>query len=57
MQAQAMVQVQVQALALSLVLAPRGGVAGAAGLPVLTLPGNLGDGETLAAVWRQMEAA
>lgn len=42
---------------LSLVLAPRGGVAGAAGLPVLTLPGNLGDGETLAAVWRQMEAA
>ena len=54
----AAVELQGQLLpGLSLVRAPRGGVAGAAGLPVLTLPGNLGDGETLAAVWRQMEAA
>jgi uncharacterized protein YgbK (DUF1537 family) len=54
----AAVELQGQLLpGLSLVRAARGGVAGAAGLPVLTLPGNLGDGETLAAVWRQMEAA
>jgi uncharacterized protein YgbK (DUF1537 family) len=54
----ASVELQGQLLpGLSLVRAPRGGVPGAAGLPVLTLPGNLGDGETLAAVWRQMEAA
>ena len=47
---------------LSLVLAPEapggdsGGVPGAAGLPVLTVPGNLGQGDTLLQLWRQLEA-
>jgi uncharacterized protein YgbK (DUF1537 family) len=47
---------------LSLVLAPEagggdsGGVAGAAGLPVLTVPGNLGQEDTLVLLWRQLEA-
>jgi uncharacterized protein YgbK (DUF1537 family) len=54
----ASVELQGQLLpGLSLVRAPRGGVAGAAGLPVLTLPGNLGGADTLLEVWRQMEGA
>jgi uncharacterized protein YgbK (DUF1537 family) len=54
----AQVELQGQLLpGLSLVLAQRGGVPGAAGLPVLTLPGNLGDADTLVAVWRLLEAA
>jgi uncharacterized protein YgbK (DUF1537 family) len=54
----AAVELQGQLLpGLSLVRAPQGGVAGAAGLPVLTLPGNLGGADTLLEVWRRMEAA
>jgi uncharacterized protein YgbK (DUF1537 family) len=54
----ASVELQGQLLpGLSLVRAPQGGVAGAAGLPVLTLPGNLGGADTLLEVWRQMEGA
>ena len=47
---------------LSLVLAPEapggdsGGVPGAVGLPVFTVPGNLGQGDTLVQLWRQLEA-
>jgi hypothetical protein len=32
-------------------------VPGAAGLPVLTLPGNLGAADTLVETWRRMDAA
>lgn len=42
---------------LSLVRGQRGGVPGAAGLPVLTLPGNLGEAGTLVEIWQRMEAA
>ncbi|MFN9618959.1 MAG: four-carbon acid sugar kinase family protein [Synechococcaceae cyanobacterium] len=53
----AQVELQGQLLpGLSMVLARRGGVPGAAGLPVLTLPGNLGEADTLVAVWRLLEA-
>jgi uncharacterized protein YgbK (DUF1537 family) len=41
---------------LSLVRGRQGGAPGAAGLPVLTLPGNLGDADTLLEVWRRLEA-
>ena len=34
---------------------PDDGIAGVAGLPVITFPGNLGDGQTLAQAWRLME--
>jgi uncharacterized protein YgbK (DUF1537 family) len=43
---------------LSVVLVPEtptSRAAGLAGLPVLTFPGNLGDGHTLEAAWREME--
>jgi uncharacterized protein YgbK (DUF1537 family) len=40
---------------LSLVMAWRGGIPGAAKLPILTLPGNLGDRDTLVDVWRRLE--
>ncbi len=36
--------------------APPGGIAGVAGLPILTFPGNLGDAGTLALAWRWMES-
>jgi uncharacterized protein YgbK (DUF1537 family) len=36
---------------------PAGAEPGLAGLPVVTFPGNLGDDETLVAVWRLMEGA
>ena len=47
---------------LSLVMVPDGaGARGAdlrvAGLPVVTFPGNLGDGDTLEAAWRLLEGA
>ena len=41
---------------LSLVLAGHGGAPGAAGLPVLTLPGNLGEATTLLETWKRLEA-
>jgi uncharacterized protein YgbK (DUF1537 family) len=41
---------------LSLVLPDRGEAHGAAGLPVLTMPGNLGGPDTLREAWRRMEA-
>ena len=54
----AQVELQGQLLpGLSLVLARGGGVPGAVGLPVLTLPGNLGEAGTLVETWRRMEAA
>jgi uncharacterized protein YgbK (DUF1537 family) len=54
----AQVELQGQLLpGLSLVLARHGGVPGAAGLPVLTLPGNLGAADTLVETWRRMDAA
>jgi len=54
----AQVELQGQLLpGLSLVLARHGGVPGAAGLPVLTLPGNLGEADTLVETWRRMDAA
>ncbi len=34
---------------------PEDGIAGVSGLPVITFPGNLGDGHTLAKAWRLME--
>ncbi|MFM1800381.1 MAG: hypothetical protein RLZZ117_2659 [Cyanobacteriota bacterium] len=40
---------------LSLVVVPEAAPAGLAGLPVVTFPGNLGDGGTLEAAWRLME--
>jgi uncharacterized protein YgbK (DUF1537 family) len=54
----AQVELQGQLLpGLSLVRGGAGGVPGAAGLPVLTLPGNLGDAGTLVDTWQRMEAA
>ncbi|WP_067093360.1 four-carbon acid sugar kinase family protein [Synechococcus sp. MIT S9508] len=34
---------------------PEDGIADVSGLPVITFPGNLGDGQTLAKAWRMME--
>ncbi|MFM8604402.1 MAG: four-carbon acid sugar kinase family protein [Cyanobium sp.] len=42
---------------LSLVLARQGNAPGAAGLPLLTMPGNLGEVLTLLEVWQHLEAA
>ncbi|MFM7266459.1 MAG: nucleotide-binding domain containing protein, partial [Cyanobium sp.] len=54
----AQVELQGQLLpGLSLVRGGQGGVPGAAGLPVLTLPGNLGDAGTLVDTWQRMEGA